>query len=212
MAIIKDGINGGFTGTVGTVSGYYLYGKWVIRAKRQPSLKNKIGSASQNACRSKFSLMQQFLKPIVGFVRIGFNMESKKRMMSAHNVAKSYNMLNAQHANGEIDYAKVCLTYGNLPGAIDVQLTVNDAGVHFSWANNTEGNFIRAHDQVMLMVYNVEDGIAHYETSGAKRSKQQESIKLSELDQGKTFHTWISFIAEDRQSIAMSTYCGSVVF
>ncbi|WP_410219572.1 DUF6266 family protein [Pedobacter sp.] len=112
MAVIKDGINGGFTGTVGIVSGYYLYGKWVIRAKRTPSLKNKIGSARQNACRSKFSLMQQFLKPIVGFVRIGFNMESKKRMMSAHNVAKSYNMLNAQQANGEIDYAKVCLTYG----------------------------------------------------------------------------------------------------
>ncbi|GAB1463934.1 hypothetical protein MASR2M52_20200 [Pedobacter sp.] len=113
MAIIENGINGGLTGTVGTVTGYYLHGKYVIRSKRKTSKKNKIGSATQ---RSRFTimLMQQFLKPIVGFVRIGFDMESKKRMMTAHNVAKSYNILNSQNANGAIDYAKVCLTYGNI--------------------------------------------------------------------------------------------------
>ncbi|WP_410219573.1 DUF6266 family protein [Pedobacter sp.] len=100
----------------------------------------------------------------------------------------------------------------SLPGATGVRLKVDDVGVHFSWTNNTAGDYMRAHDQVMLMVYNVEDGIAHYETSGAKRSREHESIKLSESDQGKTFHVWIAFIAEDRQAIAMSTYCGSVFF
>ena len=111
MAIIENGINGGLTGTVGTVTGYYLHGKYVIRSKRKTSKKNKIGCATQ---RSRLTIMQQFLKPIVGFVKIGFNMESKKRMMTTHNVAKSYNMLNSQNANGAIDYAKVCLTYGNI--------------------------------------------------------------------------------------------------
>ncbi|WP_293299631.1 DUF6266 family protein [Pedobacter sp. UBA4863] len=114
MAIIENGINGGLTGTVGTVTGYYLHGKYAIRSKRKTSKKNKIGSATQKAARSRFTIMQQFLKPIVGFVRIGFNMKSKKRMMTANNVAKSYNMLNSQNANGAIDYAKVCLTYGNI--------------------------------------------------------------------------------------------------
>ena len=41
MGKIENGINGGFTGTVGAVTGYYLNGKWVIRSKRRKSIKNK---------------------------------------------------------------------------------------------------------------------------------------------------------------------------
>lgn len=146
MGKIENGINGGFTGTVGAVTGYYLNGKWVIRSKRRKSIKNKIGSADQKTCRSRFTMMQTFLSPIVGFIRIGFNLESKKRMMTAHNVAKSYNMLNAQNATGEIDYAAVHLSFGNLTGAEGVKLEHDDAGVHFSWTDNANDDYNRKHD------------------------------------------------------------------
>jgi len=49
--------------------------------------------------------------------------------MTAHNVAKSYNMLNAQNAAGEIDYAAVRLNFGNLTGAEGVKVEHDDAGV-----------------------------------------------------------------------------------
>ncbi|QXU42796.1 DUF6266 family protein [Pedobacter sp. D749] len=212
MGKIENGINGGFTGTVGTVTGYYLNGKWVIRSKRRKSIKNKTGSADQKACRSRFTIMQTFLSPIVAFIRIGFNLESKKRMMTAHNVAKSYNMLNAQNAAGEIDYTAVRLSFGNLSGAEDVKLEHDDAGVHFSWTDNANGDYTRQHDQVMLMVYDVDNKTAIYETSGAKRLKERESLEIPSFYKGKTFHTWMAFIADDRMGISASTYCGSFVF
>lgn len=212
MGKIENGINGGFTGTVGTVTGYYLNGKWVIRSKRRKSIKNKTGSADQKACRSRFTIMQTFLSPIVAFIRIGFNLESKKRMMTAHNVAKSYNMLNAQNAAGEIDYAAVRLSFGNLIGAEGVKLEHDDAGVHFSWTDNSNGDYTRQHDQVMLMVYDVDNKTAIFETGGARRSKERESLEIPSFYKGSTFHTWMAFISDDRMEIAMSTYCGSFVF
>lgn len=212
MGKIENGINGGFTGTVGAVTGYYLNGKWVIRSKRRKSIKNKTGSADQKTCRSRFTMMQTFLSPIVGFIRIGFNLESKKRMMTAHNVAKSYNMLNAQNAAGEIDYAAVRLSFGNLTGAEGVKLEHDDAGVHFSWTDNSNGDYTRKHDQVMLMVYDVDNKTAIYETGGARRSKETESLEIPSFYKGKTFHTWMAFIADDRMGISASTYCGSFVF
>lgn len=212
MGKIENGINGGFTGTVGAVTGYYLNGKWVIRSKRRKSIKNKTGSADQKTCRSRFTIMQIFLSPIVGFIRIGFNLESKKRMMTAHNVAKSYNMLNAQNTAGEIDYTAVRLSFGNLTGAEGVKVEHDDAGVHFSWMDNANGDYTRKHDQVMLMVYDVDNKTAIYETGGARRSKERESLEIPSFYKGKTFHTWMAFIADDRMGISASTYCGSFVF
>jgi len=212
MGKIENGINGGFTGTVGAVTGYYLNGKWVIRSKRRKSIKNKTGSTDQKACRSRFTMMQTFLSPIVAFIRIGFNLESKKRGMTAHNVAKSYNMLNAQNAVGEIDYAAVRLSFGNLTGAEGVKLEHDDAGVHFSWMDNANSDYTRQHDQVMLMVYDVDNKMAIYETSGARRLKERESLEIPSFYKGKTFHTWMAFIADDRMGISGSTYCGSFVF
>ncbi|MCX2430910.1 DUF6266 family protein [Pedobacter sp. GR22-10] len=212
MGKIENGINGGFTGPVGAVTGYYLNGKWVIRSKRRKSIKNKTGTADQKVCRSRFTTMQTFLSPIVGFIRIGFNLESKRRGMTAHNVAKSYNMLNAQNATGEIDYAAVRLSFGNLSGVEGVKLEHDDAGVHFSWTDNANGDYTRQHDQVMLMVYDVDNKTAIYETSGARRSKERESLEIPSFYKGNTFHTWMAFIADDRMEISASTYCGSFIF
>ncbi len=208
MAIIEHGINGGFTGKAGSVTGYYLNGKWVMRGIRKRSKKNKKGTEKQRACRKRFSEMQKFLSPIIPVVRIGFNMESKKRMMTAHNVAKSYNMLNAQNLEGEIDYPNVCLTYGKIIGVENPQVTIDGTSLHFSWTNNTGSDHIRAYDQVMLIAYNVTNGVVVSELSGAKRRACAETLTINKIIE-QTYHVWISFISDDRQDIAMSTYCGS---
>ena len=65
--------------------------------------------------------MQAFLSSVLGYIKIGFNIESKLRMMTAHNAAKSYNMLYAFDEYEETDYSKICLTHGNLIGVKDPQ-------------------------------------------------------------------------------------------
>lgn len=212
MATFNNGINGGFTGKAGSVIAYQLHGKWVMKGIPRLSPKNKKGTARQKACRSAFTKMQTFLSPIVGFIRVGFNLESKLRQMTAHNAAKSYNMLNAQDENGEIDFSKVRLTFGNLIGAADPVVKKDDTGFHFSWTNNAGNKWTRETDQVMLIAYSILKQRVYCIPSGARRSDGFQTLKIHANEKDNEFHTWISFIADDRESIAMSTYTGSYIF
>lgn len=211
MATFKQGINGGFTGKVGSVIGYQLNGKWVMKGLPKPSPKNKKGTVQQKACRSGFTKMQHFLKPLIIFIRVGYNLESKLRMMTVHNAAKSYNMLNALDANGDIDCTKICLTFGSLIGAENPSVVKDDAGLHFRWENNAANNWVRENDQVMVIAYNVIAQRAYFKLSGARRSDGMETIEIPAFEKDNELHTWISFIADNRQSIAMSSYTGNII-
>ncbi|RZJ64279.1 MAG: hypothetical protein EOO45_18985 [Flavobacterium sp.] len=212
MATLNNGINGGFRGKVGSVIGYSIHGKWIIKGLPKPSAKNKKGTAAQKACRNSFTKMQSFLSPIVDYIRIGFNLESKIRQMTAHNVAKSYNMRNAQEADGTIDCTKVCLTFGNLPGVENLIVVQDDAGFHFTWTNNSQSNYQRKDDQVMILAYDIKNSVIYPIKSGARRIHAKESLAIPDKEKGNEFHIWVSFIADDRESISMSSYVGCFVF
>ncbi|RZJ70159.1 MAG: hypothetical protein EOO47_23625 [Flavobacterium sp.] len=212
MATLDNGINGGFRGKVGSIIGYSLHGKWVIKGLPRLSAKNKKGTPAQNACRNAFTKMQSFLSPVIDYVRIGFNLEAKKRQMTAHNVAKSYNMRNAQDADGTIDCAKVCLTFGNLPGVENLVIAKDDFGFHFTWSDNSKPNYKLRDDQVMILAYEVNNTIIYPIKSGARRAHCRESLAIPDKEKGKEFHIWVSFIADDRESISMSFYAGCFIF
>lgn len=133
-------------------------------------------------------------------------------MMTAHNAAKSYNMRYAQDANGDIDYANFRFTFGSLIGAENPSVVKDDVGFHFSWLNNADNKWVRETDQVMLLVYNVKEQSIYGKLSGARRSDGMDTIELPAAEKGNELHTWISFISDDRQSIAMSSYMGAMTF
>ena len=132
--------------------------------------------------------------------------------MTAHNVAKSYNMLNAQEPDGTIDYSKACMSHGNMIGVEGVKVEVVANGLHFSWTDNTGADHERGNDQVMLLAYNLKASYAEAEMGGAKRKKCDETLVMTDIDAGDSYHTWISFISNDRLQISMSTYCGVYTF
>lgn len=210
MAILKDGVNGGFTGKVGSVIGYQLNGKWVIKGLPKLSKKNKKGTGKQNACRSKFSLMQYFLATVLDFIRVGFNLESKSRGMSAHNVAKSYNMLNAFDAEGKIDFSKIRLSHGTLLTPENPTSQSYNEGILFSWDKQLHAGYERKTDQVMLMAFDPDKNIAFNKVSGNRRNEGEELLLIPERNRLHDYHTWIAFIADDRESISDSIYLGLV--
>ncbi|RZK59275.1 MAG: hypothetical protein EOO91_05610 [Pedobacter sp.] len=218
MASLDGGVNGGFSGKAGSVVGYYMYGKWRIRGLPKLSAANKKGSTKQKLSRSRFTVMQHFLGPVLYFLRSGFNLASKENNNSAYNSAKSYNMLHAMDADGNIQYDKVVFSVGNLTGAEGVKVEEYDAGFHFTWDDNSNHSSsrkvtdARIDDQVMLLAYDVNGKRAEYITSGAKRATGRESLLLDQTYKGKEMHLWISFIADDRSQIATSTYLGSKVY
>ncbi len=213
MAVVNGSAMGVFKGKLGNAVSYQLNGKNVVRSLPDKSAKNKQGTGLQNVYRSRFTKMQEFLQPILLFIRIGYNMEGRSRQMSAHNAAKSYNMLNAFNAEGEIDYSKVLVSSGNLAGAVDVSVVQDDAGLHFSWTNNTEPHLVRGDDQVMLLAYhpNTKSNAVDMISSGARRKAGQETLNIDSFKKGQEIHTWIAFISDDRQHISMSSYVGMIV-
>ena len=220
MAIISNGINGGFSGKAGTVVGYYRLGKWVIRGLPKKSSKNKRGSKDQKASRSVFTKMQHFLHPTLSFISVGFNMEGRSRQMTAHNAAKSYNMLHAFTPDGEIDFSKILLSFGNMPGALNPTVQKDDVGLHFSWTNNSSEQMANSRDQVMLLAYDnmfidLNNNLkprAYYSLSGARRKDGIDTLEIHSSSKGHKIHTYIAFISDDRERISMSTYVGEIEY
>ena len=211
MAILNEGINGGITGKVGSVIGYRLNGKWVVRGLPKKTKKNKIGSAEQKRSRAKFVVIQQFLSVMLPYIRIGFNLEAKRRNISAHNAAKSYNLIHAFTENGALDYAKTMLTKGSLPEAEAPFVKTVESGLLFSWAFSKPANSMMADDQVMLMAYQAESNQVVCMYSGARRKSGAEILEMGQPT-GLTYHTWISFVSDDRMAISTSQYLGTCVF
>ena len=156
--------------------------------------------------------MQAFLSSVLGYIKISFNIESKSKMMTAHNAAKSYDMLHAFHEHDEIDYSKICLTYGNLIGAKNPQYFSNDSGIHFTWTHELYSDYNRNYDQVMLLAFNPKDNITYSVCSGAKKKSGAEILEIPSSYKGSEFHTWISFVSDDRMSISMSSYVGLITY
>ena len=216
MGILPGGPNSGFSGKAGSYIGYYRLGKWVIRGIPKLSAKNKIGSADQNANRSRFTQVQHFLKPIIPFIQMGFQQEARRKGNTAHNSASSWNLLNSFDENGQLDFARTRVSLGSLPGAEEATARFEDGKIVFTWANNSvytrsSGMVVpRETDTVMLLAYNVKLPYIYITRSGARRSAENDSLAVSSAIKDE-WHTWIAFITDDRENVSNSEYLGVVV-
>jgi len=216
MAILSGGPNSGFSGKAGSVVGYYRMGKWVIRGLPRLSTKNKKGSALQNVHRNRFIQVQQFLKPISGFIRIGFNLEAKLRGNTPYNSANSYHLLHAFDENGLLDYSKTKVASGFLPGAEDAAVFYQDGEFIFTWSDHSlnppysRAIQSRKDDQVMLLIYNIKYARMDGLSSGARRSDCREVLKHQAVLSEEEWHAWIAFVSDDRENISDSEYLGIV--
>ncbi len=217
MAILSGGPNSGFSGKAGSVVGYYRLGKWIIRGLPRESPRNKKGSAKQNVRRSRFTQIQRFLKPIIPFIRVGFNLEARKNGNTAHNSATSWNLLHAFNEIGELDYSKTRVSMGLLGGAEEAAVHFEDRNIIFTWRDNSDPRVSRSivpeeSDQVMLLAYHTQSGEIVQMLSGARRSACWEALEIpSDIAlEASEWHTWIAFISDDRMSISNSEYLGLV--
>lgn len=217
MGILSGGPNSGFSGKAGSVVGYYRLGKWVIRGLPKLSPKNKVGSADQNVHRSRFTQVQHFLKPILHFIRVGFNLEARRKGNTAHNSATSWNMLNAFDENGKLDYTKTRVSLGLLGGAEEAAARFEDGSIIITWRDNSDPKVSRSivpekSDQVMLLAYHLESGEIVQMLSGARRSACREILEIpSDISADAIeWHIWIAFISDNRENISNSEYLGVV--
>ncbi|WP_333865342.1 DUF6266 family protein [Sphingobacterium sp.] len=91
MAVIKNGANGALSGKAGSV--VFVTNGNTTYARGLPKKSRKKPSVDQIQSRSRFSLIQKFISPMLDLLRVGFkNYNSNKK---AYSNAMSYNLHNA---------------------------------------------------------------------------------------------------------------------
>ena len=211
MGKIDLGILGSFSGKVGNVVG----GKWkgisYMRAKAT-SVSNP-RTDGQMSQRSKFALVLAILKPITGFLRVGYKKYAIKQ--TAFNAAMSYILNNAVTGSSSADYsvdlAKVLVSRGNLTGAMNALATSANGVITLNWADNSGSGNATATDKALIVVLNPTRAESVFDTGGNQRVAGTEDITVPADWVGESVEVFLGFMTEDGKDVANSSYLGSVV-
>ncbi|HEY3370952.1 MAG TPA: DUF6266 family protein [Prolixibacteraceae bacterium] len=211
MATNEQGILGGFSGKVGTVIG----GNWngIDFMRGVPAHIANPRTAAQQDQRVRMGAMIQFLSPLKAFLRVGFKKQAIK--MSAFNAATSYNLAHAirgAYPDYEIDYSKVRLSQGNLPGALNPQVSSPEScQVEFSWEDNSLDNGALGNDRALLVVYCPQKGWIVTSLGDTNRAGGTQLISLPSIFTGEEVQCYIAFQNANQTMISDSGFAGGIV-
>lgn len=210
MGSIKLGVLGGFSGKVGTVIGYIRNGLAFMRGLALSH--TDANTPAQQEQRVKFSLVVKFLRPFAALLRIGFKTAGSR--LSGFNAAMSYNMANAVkglYPAFEIDYTKVLLCKGNLPGALNPEAVSGQAGkIDFTWDNNDWDAGANPLDKVILIAYNPLLQKAVTEIGDATRASGSQSLTVPEIFSGNQVQCYIGFTNEHKTEFSNCEFLATV--
>ena len=205
MAIYNNGVNGAFSGKLGSVVGATWKGKPYMRS--MPSKYTGPVSEGVIAGRKKFATAHLWLKPLLPFVRVGFKGYSPTA--EGFVAAKSHLLKNSFESNGDnlvINPALVKVSHGDLPLPANITAVKLASGkVQFSW-DITDVNKDNRFDQAMLLAYDVEKGVAYYQAPGQPRMNGGDELTIGT----GTFHLYVAFVAGDRSRQSDSVYLGTI--
>jgi len=211
MSIGKNSIDCILSGSIGDTVWVNRKGINYKRSKRTTI--NQPNSPAQLVQRARFNTILRFLKPLTNFLRVGF--QSQTASMSPFNAAMSCNFKGAiegTYPEFRIDYSKAMVSRGNLPGALNPQVTFNKTGrLEFSWDNNSMIPYAMADDKVMLVVYNPEKQQAITIEEGNIRIIGSHSITLPSSFEGDEVQCYIAFKNSWQKKVSDSRYVGGIV-
>lgn len=217
MGIIKQGILGGLSGKVGNVVGSSWKGINYLRAL--PTHVANPRTPAQQTTRLKMELVIRFLKTCTAFIRFGFSAYAVK--MSAFNAATSLNLSKAvkgQLPDVELDFEQLQVSRGNLPGALNPEIEMDESGaIRFNWDDNSGEGTATGNDLVLLLAYNPTKNSSVYSLAAAKRSDLSALLEIPASFRGDDLHCYIAFSTESRMTgnqakdfNSDSTYAGVV--
>jgi hypothetical protein len=181
MAKISKGILGAFSGKVGPVVGSNWRSIAYIKASPGKANKKSKRSAAQIANQQKFRFVSEWLVPFHPYVSIGFlNLSNLK---SEINLAFSENFHRAvigEYPDFSIDYSKVVVSKGDLGALTNPSVELTDPNLlYVSWCDNPSQR-VSYDDQLILVVYCPELGIADGFVGGTKRADKECGFKFNQ--------------------------------
>lgn len=209
MAILSKSAYGHPNGKIGNMVFYMLNGQAVCR------LIGKQGkpSTKQLANYQAMKVTMDLVRPMKEFIANSFELEARGTVKNAHNLAVSYNKrqaLTGEYPNIRVDFSKVMLSYGELPGARDFRISKIEDGLTLSW--NPE-SYMGGHDL---------DDILMIQLYYPLRKRGKSLLNASRRDSGKLFIpvneelikepivAYACFKSADGKQISNSIYLGSL--
>lgn len=211
MSTINQGILGGFSGKVGTVIG----GNWngINYMRGLPTSYTNPRTEAQLMQRARFAETIKFLRPLTSFLRIGFKNQAYK--MSGFNAAMSYTIKNALtgiYPSFSIDYNKVLVSRGPLPGALNPAAISSVAcKIDLTWDDNSSETGAAGEDKALVVIYSPLTQKAVTIVDGVSRAVGNLTITLPESFSGQQVHCYIGFQDASQAIISDSAYVGAVL-
>lgn len=211
MAILKNGINGPFSGRVGNVVGYQLNGQNIIRSlpvrtKRKPSKKVLLN-------RARMKATSQFLSPIKEIIAFGYkNLAPPGSRIGAFQQAQSYIVKNAIDYDGQenpyVNPEAVLVFRGEMVPPIQLQMSREENTLSFTWDVDS---LLQRDGQFLALAYVIETNHFWFYDGGTKASDGMLSwdlgIGASGLDQ---IHVYVGFYDLIEDQFSDSLYAGVV--
>ena len=209
MARVINGINGAFTGKVGTVTGYTRNGGDFMRSRHR--LTDNVKSKARVAQQHKIKVCNEFTKPFSGSGFFNKSFAANGATSTGYNRATSAIMNQAiiQTPTTALSYPLVLVSRGMLPAAVHASALVDgDGNIAFSWTDNTGTGTAKEDDKVLMVAYFPQSKEAIYKISTATR-KDGTAILPMNSKKGIA-ETWIGFVSADETNAADSVYTGSI--
>ncbi|RQO66488.1 hypothetical protein DBR43_30230 [Pedobacter sp. KBW06] len=210
MGTLKNGLFGGFHGRVGNLVGYTLKGKHVIRMIGKS---NKPLTPARKANCEKMKVVNEILKPSLHAIRVGFRLAVAGTDRNEYNEAVSYNKKNAvqgEYPNISLDYTKVLMSMGTLPGAVNPTISQVEEYITFTWKKSDLPVSQYDTDRAMLVIYFPDLQETCCQLIGAKRVEGKDVIAISSQHINERMEAYISFAKEDGREISNSVHVGSL--
>ncbi|MBO7625641.1 MAG: hypothetical protein J6S82_10140 [Bacteroidales bacterium] len=208
MGTIKQGILGGFSGKVGTVVG----GSWkgITYMRSMPESVANPRTEKQQKQRSKFSLVQSFLRPIMPVIRIGYRGMADRQ--TAYNAATSHILKNAitgTYPNFTISYPNVLIAKGGLPN-VSGTAAKNGGNIVFTWTNNSGEGAALATDVAYAVVYNASRNEAACSNEAVSSAGTVSVAVQAGWVTGNKLEAYLFLTSADESEVSTSVFLGEI--
>lgn len=210
MVTYKGGINGPFSGKVGSVVGSPVNGTNYMRSLPRRKKVEK-PSEAQLSQREKIKIIDKLIRIMTRVISFGFNKNFPGS--SGYNNATAYALKNALDTTTtpfSIRYSKVLVTRGEYPNDANLSAEPGLPGfVLFKWENITGLGVAKANDKVILVAYSSLENEMLFTSENAVRSDKTATLNLDDF-KGQSVETYISFLKADGSEVSSSFYTGQV--
>jgi hypothetical protein len=167
-------------------------------------------SPAQLAQRQKFALGNRFASTLGPLLNLAFH--NTKPKQTGKQAAFSYlskNAITGVAPHFELDYPRILISSGVLPGTPEASATGNaDGQVLFQWVNVGDKGYAATTDKVLLVLYCPALEQSIYNSAAADRRAERVTLDASPFS-GHTVHSWLGFCTASGKRASNSIYTGT---